>query len=133
MIETDVLKNVKVSEYSKSDGHLYKQSVTDVYKMTKTEKVKGIVSLEFVTINGVNFTIYNDKIPTSELERFMKEYVEGKPVIELDGDYVNMATVAVINPTYADVEEKTTVYFTRENAPKELYYDKNKEEYHCYY
>lgn len=137
MIETDVLKNVKVFEYSKSDGHLYKQSITDVYKMTETEKVRGIVSLQFAIINGVNFTIYNDKIPTSELERFMKEYVEGKPVIEIDGDYVNMATVAVINPTYANVDKKRVTYYSMDSTPnvtpRELHYDKNREEYHCYY
>lgn len=133
MIRTDILKGVKVSEYNRSNGHLYKQSVTDIYKMAKTQKVKGIVSLEFAIINGVRFTIYNDKIPTSELERFMKEYVEGKPVIELGGDYVNIATVAVINPTYADMEEEITAYYTMENAPRELHYDEYKEEYHCYY
>lgn len=137
MIETDVLKNVKVSEYSKSDGRLYKQSVTDVYKMTKTEKVRGIVSLQFATINGVNFTIYNDEIPTSELERFMKEYVEGKPVIEISGDYVNMATMAVVNPTYGNVDKKRVAYYSMDSTPnvtpRELYYDEYKEEYHCYY
>lgn len=133
MIETDVLKNVKVSEYSKSDGHLYKQSVIDVYKMTKTEKARGIVSLHFATINGVNFTVYNDEIPTSELERFMKEYVEGKPVIEISGDYVNMATMAVVNPTYGNVDKKRTTYYSMEKESKELHYDEYKEEYHCYY
>lgn len=121
-IETETLHNKRV-EVSRENNTIRE---TDIIKYTRHIKEKAVTKLQIVLINREHFKLYNTDTSTAELTRFMNEYIEGKPVVELDGDYMNMNTVAVIHPTYKEVARQEHAYYvvSKGHRADQVYYDK---------